>query len=112
MAGYLNNRCIGPYTFTNPCNSEIFNKWLEEQLVPELSPGQVVIMDNAKFHKHKRTRQLIEGAKCELLYLPAYSPDLNPIEHYWAKLKRWLKENRERFGQMLDALNHYFLVAT
>jgi transposase len=78
--------------------------------VPELSPGQVVIMDNAKFHKDKRTRELIEGAKCELLYLPAYSPDLNPIERYWSKLKRWLKENREKFSQMLDALN-YFLVA-
>jgi transposase len=111
VAGYLNNGCIGPYTFTSQCNSEVFNRWLAERLVPELSPGQVVIMDKGKFHKDKKTRELIERAKCELLYLPAYSPDLNPIEKYWAKLKRWLKENREKFSHMLDALN-YFLVAT
>jgi transposase len=57
---------------------------LEKILCPELRPGQVVIMDNASFHKSPRIRKIIENVGCQLLYLPPYSPDLNPIEHYWA----------------------------
>ena len=53
-----------------------------------LIPGQVVIMDNATFHKSEKTKRLIEEAGCQLVYLPVYSPDLNPIEKYWANMKR------------------------
>jgi len=63
------------------------------------------------FIKIKKTKKLIEGAECELVYLPAYSPDLNPIERYWSKMKRWLKENKQKFNDLIDALN-YFLVVT
>ncbi|MDR1890856.1 MAG: transposase [Puniceicoccales bacterium] len=64
--------------------------WLEKVLCQELRPGQVVIMDNTAFHKSPRIRETIENVSCQLLYLPPYSPDLNPIEHYWAWLKNKL----------------------
>jgi len=71
---------------------ELFLFWLESVLLPVLRPGQVVIMDNASFHKSFRVAELIEGASCRLVYLPPYSPDLNPIEKYWAWLKRKVRD--------------------
>lgn len=68
-------------------NAAVFNGWLEQMLLPELTTPSVIIMDNAAFHKHPDTRRLIENAGHTLLYLPPYSPDLNPIEHRWAQLK-------------------------
>lgn len=65
--------------------------WIKTHLLPSLKPNNVVIMDNAKFHKPKEIRELIESANCFLLYLPPYSPDLNPIEKFWAKLKNKVK---------------------
>lgn len=70
------------------CNADIFNDWLEQQLVPHLTSGHVVVMDNAAFHKSSRTKDLIEQAGAKLLYLPPYSPDFNPIEHDFAALKK------------------------
>ena len=68
-------------------NAAVFNGWLEAMLLPELTQPSVIIMDNAAFHKHPTTRALIEAAGHTLLYLPPYSPDLNPIEQRWAQLK-------------------------
>jgi transposase len=69
-------------------DTEFFNAWVEQFFGPTLIPGQVVVMDNASFHKHRRTTELVAAAGCSLLYLPPYSPDLNPIEKFWAHLKR------------------------
>lgn len=111
IAGYVGKKCIAPFTFNGKCNSELFNKWIEEVLIKDLKPGQVVIMDNATFHKSERTKKLIEEAGCQLVYLPAYSPDLNPIEKYWAHMKRWLRENRVKFNILLDAINQFLLIS-
>ena len=73
--------------FKGTCNTEVFNTWLDKVLIPELCPGQIIIMDNASFHKSAKTRELIESAGCKLLYLPPYSPELNPIEKTWANIK-------------------------
>lgn len=110
VAGYVNKRHIAPLIFKETCNTGIFNKWVEEELLQALKPGQVVIMDNAKFHKSNKTKELIEKVQCKLLYLPAYSPDLNPIEQYWAKMKRWLRENRDKFSDLFDALKTFLVV--
>jgi len=69
----------------------VFEAYVKEALVPSLRPGQVVIMDNLSAHKGERIRKLIEGRECELLYLPHYSPDLNPIEQAFSKLKGLLR---------------------
>ena len=73
MAGYVNRRAIAPLVFHGTCNTEFFNKWVEDFLVPELKAGQTVIMDNVSFHKSPKTRELIEKAGCKLVYLPPYT---------------------------------------
>ena len=72
-------------------NADIFETFVEKVLVRELSEGDVVVMDNLSSHKRERTRELIESAKAQLLYLPAYSPDLNPIEKIFSKAKQLLR---------------------
>jgi len=72
-------------------NADIFEAFVERVLVPELRPGDVVVMDNLSSHKRARTRELIESAGAELLFLPPYSPDLNPIEMVFAKVKQLLR---------------------
>ena len=79
-----------PWLFTGTCNAERFNDWIETHLSPQLSDQHVVIMDNARWHKTSRTVALITATGAKLLYLPPYSPDLNPIEHDFANIKkRW-----------------------
>jgi transposase len=75
-----------------PTTRKVFEIYLQRLLVPSLKPGQVVVMDNLSAHKGPRVRQLIEECGCELLYLPPYSPDLNPIEEAFAKLKALLRK--------------------
>ena len=82
-------------------NGDIFEAFLERVLVPELRPGDIVIMDNLSSHKRLRTRQLIESTGALLLFLPPYSPDLNPIEHVFSKLKQLLRSLAYRTRQML-----------
>ena len=91
IGGWMNHKFIAPFTFQGGCNANVFNTWLENILLPELPKGTTVVMDNAAFHKSARTRELIEGAGCFLLYLTTYSPDFNPIEHCWHTLKSRLK---------------------
>lgn len=91
VAGWIGKRFIAPITFTGGCNKEVFNAWLEQILLPQLQPGTTIVMDNATFHKTPTTRSLIESFGCHLLYLPTYSPDLNPIEHCWHNIKSRLR---------------------
>ena len=95
-----------------PTTKAVFETYLEWVLAPSLGPGQVVVMDNLSSHKGPRVRQLLEARGCELLYLPAYSPDLNPIEEAFAKLKALLRKAGARtrealleaMGEALDAV--------
>jgi len=73
-------------------DSDVFLAYVEEVLVPELWPGAVVLMDNLSPHKSAGVREAFEAADAELLYLPPYSPDLNPIEQAWSKLKAYLRQ--------------------
>ena len=82
-------------------NGTVFETYLEEVLCPTLKEGQVVVMDNLSAHKGERVRELIEGKGCELLYLPPYSPDFNPIEQAFSKLKSYLREACARSQQTL-----------
>ena len=87
IAGLVNHKAIVPMVFNGNCNTKLFEAWVEEFLIKELKPGQVVVMDNASFHKSQKTQELIESVGCKLTFLPPYSPDLNPIEpieKFWA----------------------------
>lgn len=74
-----------------PINADAFEAFVEQVLVPQVHPGDVVVMDNLGSHKRFRTRELIESAGAELVFLPPYSPDLNPIERVFAKIKHLLR---------------------
>ena len=108
IAGYVNNKSIAPFVFKGSCNTELFNEWVEKGLTKELEVGQVVIMDNAAFHRSQRTRQLIEDAGCKLIFLPPYSPDLNPIEKFWANMKRWIKDKINNFTELYNVISAFF----
>ena len=101
MAAQLGTALLAPMLFAGTMNAELFNRWLSEMLIPELPPSSVIIMDNAAFHKHPSTKELIEHAGHKLLYLSPYSPDLNPIEHRWAQLKAQRRRSRLSPEQLL-----------
>ena len=95
--------------FSGYCNTEVVISWLENFLIPELKPGQILVMDNASFHKSPKIREIIQNAGCELWFLPPYSPDLTPIERHWGNLKEALKKLNKPFlhvQQQLKELYH------
>jgi transposase len=95
-----------------PKTKAVFEAYLERVLAPSLRPGQVVVLDNLSSHKGSRVRELVEARGCELVYLPPYSPDLNPIEEAFSKLKTLLRKAGgrtreallEAMGKALDAV--------
>ena len=86
-------------------DTDVFLAWVEHALVPHLRRGETVAMDNLSPHKNPRVRELVESAGCRLLYLPPYSPDFNPIEMIWSKIKRLL---RSAAARSIDALHEAF----
>jgi transposase len=101
---------VAPLVIDGAINGELFRAYVEQVLVPELRPGDVVVLDNLGSHKVAGVRRAIERAGCQLLFLPPYSPDLNPIENAFSKLKRLLRRAAERtvdglwsaIGRLLD----------
>jgi transposase len=93
---------IATMTIEEATDTEIFLAYLDHVLCPQLRPGDVVVMDNLSSHKVKGVRERIEAAGAELLYLPPYSPDLNPIEKAWSKLKLLLRSAKARTKDVLD----------
>lgn len=85
--------------FDGPINGECFRAYVEQQLVPVLKPGDIVVMDNLGSHKATALRQIIQRAGARLWYLPPYSPDLNPIEQAFAKIKHWMRSAQKRTNE-------------
>jgi transposase len=92
LAALRHHRIDAPWLFDGPIDGESFRTYVEKVLVPTLHPGDIVIMDNLGSHKAKAVRQLIRAAGAKLFFLPKYSPDLNPIEQVFAKLKHLLRK--------------------
>ena len=93
---------IGPsLAITGTVDAPVFEAYLERVLLPELRPGRILVMDNLSAHKTKKVRELVEEAGCELLYLPPYSPDLNPIEEAFSKIKGVLRKAEARTRESL-----------
>jgi len=101
VGGLTANGFIAPYVLDGAMDGAIFRAWTEQMLAPELRPGDIVVMDNLAAHKVAGVREAIEAQGAELRYLPPYSPDLNPIEQAFAKLKTLLRKAAER---TVDAL--------
>ncbi|WP_253707075.1 IS630 family transposase [Bradyrhizobium sp. WD16] len=96
VAGIRLRGLVAAKTYDRPITAALFEDWVEHCLVPTLSKGDVVVMDNLSAHKGPRVKELIEAAGAELLYLPPYSPDMNPIEKAFSKLKAHLRKIAER----------------
>jgi transposase len=105
---------VGPcLAVEGPATREVFEAYLERVLAPTLGPGQMVIMDNLSAHKGGRVKEIIEGIGCQLVYLPPYSPDFNPIEQAFSKVKGLLRRAEARtrgalveaMGRALDAVS-------
>lgn len=96
VAGLRCDAITAPLVVDGPMNGEIFRAYVEQHLVPTLRPGDIVIMDNLSAHKVEGISQAIEAAGAKLIYLPPYSPDLNPIEQAFAKLKSLLRKAAAR----------------
>jgi transposase len=93
---------VATMTIEEATDADIFLAFMEQVLCPALQPGDVVVMDNLSSHKIPAVRARIENAGAELLYLPPYSPDLNPIEKAWAKLKQLLRSAQARSKDALE----------
>jgi transposase len=110
LAALRHNRIDAPCVLDGPINGESFTAYVEQYLVPTLAQGDIVIMDNLGSHKSQAVRKAIRAAGAKLFFLPAYSPDLNPIEQVFAKLKTLLRKAAERtveatwrrIGELLD----------
>ncbi len=110
----ITRRGLGPCLAVEGATTrEVFEAYLERVLAPTLRPGQMVVMDNLSAHKGGRVKEIIEGRGCELAYLPPYSPDLNPIEQAFSKVKGLLRRAEARtreslieaMGQALEAVS-------
>ena len=113
LAALRHDRIVAPWLLEGPIDSETFRTYVEQVLLPTLGPSDIVVMDNLGSHKGKAVRDLIRSAGAKLFYLPKYSPDLNPIEQVFAKLKHLLRKAAARsfetvcaaIGQILDAFS-------
>ena len=116
LAALRHDRIDAPWLLDGPIDGETFRIYVEKVLVPTLKPDQIVIMDNLGSHKGKAVRQLIRSAGAKLFLLPKYSPDLNPIEQVFAKLKHLLRKCAARsieavcaaIGELLKTCANYF----
>jgi transposase len=83
-------------------DAEVFSTFVQHLLAPTLRPGQIVVRDNLSAHKQRKIRRLLAARQCRLWYLPPYSPDLNPIERAWSKLKTFLRGAKARLRPALE----------
>jgi transposase len=96
IAGLRIDGLVAPCVYDGPITRSLFEDYVEQVLVPELRAGDIVIMDNLSSHKGPEVRRMIEAAGAVLLYLPPYSPDFNPIENAFSKLKAMLRKAAQR----------------
>jgi len=124
VAGLRHDGIVAPWVLDGPMNAESFKTYVETQLAPTLKPGDIVVMDNLSSHKGQAIPKAIKAKGARLVFLPAYSPDLNPIEQAFAKLKHLMRKFAERtqeaawtrVGALLDLFSpkeclNYFLKA-
>ena len=113
IAGLRHDGITAPFVVDRPMNGVIFRLWVERCLVPTLAHGDIVVMDNLSSHKIAGVREAIEAAGAKLAYLPAYSPDFNPIEQFFAKLKAMLRKAAVRtIDELWRAIGHIINTVT
>lgn len=110
VAGLCGKRVVAPLQYSGTMDSVLFGYWFQTLFLPSLASGSVIIMDNARFHQKKLLCEIAQRFGCVILFLPPYSPDLNPIENFWAWLKARLRKILPRFHSLDDAISDCFNV--
>ena len=105
LGAFRHGKLVAPLAFQGSCNTEVVDVYFAKVLLPALPPDSLIVLDNASFHHSPTTLKLAEDAGFHLLFLPAYSPDLNPIEHLWATLKTRLRKD------LATATNPFLFIA-
>lgn len=105
----LDSGVVATRTYLGAMNATRFIDWLNAYLLPAVGTERVIVLDNLRVHHVAPVRELIEQAGCRLVYLPPYSPDLNPIEMVWSKLKAYLRKRAERSTQRVRRAVHWGL---
>ena len=104
VAAKMADKILAPFQYSGTMDSRLFEFWFVNQLLPSLDKGSVIVMDNASFHSKKRLQAAAQNAGCRLVFLPPYSPELNPIENFWGWLKRFLRKILPSCSSFDDAL--------
>ena len=104
VAAKMGDKILAPFQYSGTMNSSLFEFWFTNQLLPSLEKGTVIVMDNASFHSKGRLFSAAQNGSCKLLFLPPYSPELNPIEKFWAWLKRCLRKILPSLASFDDAI--------
>jgi transposase len=107
VAGLNGQTAIATLCYTGTTTSTVFEDWFAGSLLPSVAEGSTVIMDNASFHRKSKLHELALNNNVEMIFLPPYSPDYNPIEKLWANMKRWLRDNLPCFATIEDAVYDY-----
>jgi len=107
-AGICQNHWVAPIEYTGTTDSKFFEWWFEHCLLKAAKPGSVIVLDNATFHRKSKLPALAQLNNCTVLFLPAYSPDLNPIEKKWAWLKKRLRKILPDFDSFELAVQNCF----
>jgi transposase len=110
IAGKCGGKVIAPGEYKGTTDHRLFEAWFSGALLREAKPGSVIVLDNATFHRKKTLRKLAEQAGCSVLFLPPYSPDLNPIEKLWANLKIFFNHHLRFFNSLSAAICAFFLL--
>jgi transposase len=108
IAALQQGKVFAPMTYGGSCNRDLFELWLEQCLLPQLQPGNVIVIDNASFHHGQAIEEMVAQAGCELWYLPPYSPELNKIERWWFVLKNWMRQRWDEFDCFRDCVDAAF----
>ncbi len=108
IAALKEGNLFAPMTFAGACNRDLFEMWLEQCLVPQLQPGDVIVIDHASFHHSQVSEEIVAQASCEIWYLPPYSPDFNKIERWWFVLKNWMRQRWDEFDNFRDCVDAAF----
>ena len=108
VAAQIGKEIVAPLQYDGAMDSILFETWFEQRLLPSLPAKSVIVMDNATFHRKSRLIPLANGSGHDIIFLPPYSPELNPIENFWSWLKRRLKKVISRFHSLDDAISDSF----
>lgn len=111
IAGKCGGKIVAPGEYKGSTDHRLFEVWFREALLKEIPQGCTIVLDNATFHRKKALTSIAENAGCSVVFLPPYSPDLNPIEIEWANLKSFIRNYASLFDSISLTIAHYFKLA-